>query len=181
MSSDIELARLAARGDRQAFGELARRSAASVHSLLRRMGAQPALADDLTQDALLAAYRNVASYRGEAPFQAWVMRIGARLYLKRYRKEARFEVMAAPLDSQSEQDGPAGLAALRIDLDRALAELSTAERICVSLCHGAGLTHAEIADALQTPLGTVKSHVTRGLKKLRRRLSDAEVAGDAHE
>ena len=55
----------------------------------------------------------------------------------------------------------------RLDLDRALQALSEPERLCVSLCHGAGMTHEEIAQALQVPLGTVKSHVNRGVKKLR--------------
>jgi RNA polymerase sigma-70 factor (ECF subfamily) len=52
-----------------------------------------------------------------------------------------------------------------------LRTLSQAERTCVTLCHGAGLTGEEIAQALDVPLGTVKSHVTRGLEKLRHRLS----------
>jgi RNA polymerase sigma-70 factor (ECF subfamily) len=60
--------------------------------------------------------------------------------------------------------------AARLDLDGALQALSEAERLCVSLCCGAGLTHAEAADALKTPLGTVKSHVRRGLDKLKARL-----------
>jgi RNA polymerase sigma-70 factor (ECF subfamily) len=54
-----------------------------------------------------------------------------------------------------------------MDLDRALKLISPPERLCVSLCHGAGLKHDEIALALGVPLGTVKSHVTRGLKKLK--------------
>ena len=58
-----------------------------------------------------------------------------------------------------------------MDLDEALKGLTDIERLCVSLCHGAGLSHAEIAAALNTPLGTVKSHVKRGLDKLRDRLS----------
>ena len=103
------------------------------------------------------------------------MRIAARLYLKRFRKDARTEVMDRPLDDETAApDGPDS--DLRLDLDRALARLSRPERMCVSLCHGAGLTHAEIAEALQVPLGTVKSHVTRGLQKLR-----AQLGGAAHE
>ena len=58
-----------------------------------------------------------------------------------------------------------------MDLDEALKGLTDIERLCVSMCHGAGLSHAEIAAALNTPLGTVKSHVKRGLDKLRARLS----------
>jgi DNA-directed RNA polymerase specialized sigma24 family protein len=52
--------------------------------------------------------------------------------------------------------------------------LSDEERLCVSLCYGGGLSHAEAAEALNSPLGTVKSHVKRGLDKLRRRLAPPE-------
>jgi RNA polymerase sigma-70 factor (ECF subfamily) len=64
-----------------------------------------------------------------------------------------------------------GEAATRVDLDEALKSLPEAERLCVSLCYGAGLSHAEAAAALNAPLGTVKSHVKRGLDRLRTRLS----------
>jgi RNA polymerase sigma-70 factor (ECF subfamily) len=65
----------------------------------------------------------------------------------------------------------------KIDLDAALDTLSAPERLCVTLCYGGGLTHAEIAQTLDTPLGTVKSHVKRGLDKLKRRLG-AEALPD---
>jgi RNA polymerase sigma-70 factor (ECF subfamily) len=55
-----------------------------------------------------------------------------------------------------------------LDLERALARLGPAERLCVVLAHGEGMTHAEIAEATQLPLGTVKSHVLRGTAKLKR-------------
>jgi RNA polymerase sigma-70 factor (ECF subfamily) len=165
--SDIELARLADHEDRGAAGELVRRSAPVIADLLRRMGAADAVADDITQDALVAALRSVASYRGEAAFATWAMKIAARLYLKRRRREARTELMADPVGA--DVGGPSAEvgAIARLDLDRALQQLSKPERLCVSLCHGAGLKHDEIALALRVPLGTVKSHVTRGLKKLR--------------
>src|SRR5262249_14189327 len=150
-----------------ALGELVRRSLAAVRSLLRRMGAQPALADDLAQDAFMAASRSIGTYRAESSFAAWVMRIAARLYVKRCRKDARWLLTADPLPETAAVSSDA---AALWDLDKALAELSRPERLCVSLCHGAGFTHEEIASELQMPLGTVKSHVLRGLKKLRLRL-----------
>jgi len=164
---DAQLAALALRGDRVAFANLVRGAAPSVGDLLRRMGAQPALADDLTQDALISAYRSLHTFRGDAAFSTWVSAIAGRLYLKRLRKDARFDVLAEPVDPEAAGPDEAAASRERLDLDAALASLSPPERICVSLCHGAGMTHDEIAAALGAPLGTVKSHVLRGMKKLR--------------
>jgi RNA polymerase sigma-70 factor (ECF subfamily) len=166
---DDQLVALAAGGDRAAFGELARRHAGFVRDLMRRMGADAALADDLTQDALVDAMHGLPGYRLEAPFTAWIRTVAARLYLRRRYKDAKTVVMAEPIDADAPEKSGADLDA-RMDLDAALQTLTPAERTCVTLCHGAGLTGQEIAQALDVPLGTVKSHVTRGLEKLRSRL-----------
>lgn len=171
---DLDLAALSAGGDRHAFGELARRHGSAVRALLRRMGAEPALADDLAQDAFLAAFESIGEFRGEGAFVGWVKRIAARLYLKRWRRRNELD----PVEAEERPDamsGGEGEAAQRIDLDGALATLAPAERLCVSLCYGAGLSHAEAAAALKAPLGTVKSHVKRGLDKLKRRLGAPEL------
>jgi RNA polymerase sigma-70 factor (ECF subfamily) len=181
---DLDLVALCVAGDRQAFGELVRRHGSGVRALLRRMGAGPALADDLAQDAFLAAFEQIAEFRGEGPFAAWVKRIAARLYVKRWRKEARLaDIGEAP--EFATVAGRGDIAADdRIDLDDALKSLSAAERVCVSLCYGAGLTHAEAASVLESPLGTVKSHVRRGLDKLKARLAPSrarlELEADGH-
>lgn len=165
---DVELAALAAAGGRREFGELVRRHGSAVRSLLRRMGAQGAEADDVAQDAFIQAFEKCAEFRGEGTFAAWVKRIAARLYLKRKAKDARYVAEVEPdEDMAAPQPDRAGL----VDLDEALKGLSEVERLCVSLCHGAGLSHPEIATAMNLPLGTVKSHVKRGLDKLRARLA----------
>jgi RNA polymerase sigma-70 factor (ECF subfamily) len=166
---DLELVALGATGDRAAFGELVRRHGAAVRGLLRRMGADGASADDMAQDAFLAAFEQIAEFRGEGAFRTWVSRIAARLYVKRWRREARADLLAEDAKEATPTPGPSADA--RIDLDGALKALSAPERVCVSLCYGAGLSHAEAAAALNAPLGTVKSHVKRGLDKLRSRLS----------
>lgn len=171
---DVELAALAAAGDRPAFGELVRRHGSAVRGLLRRMGAEPSVADDIAQDAFLAAFERVAEYRGEGTFSAWVRRIAARLYIRRWRKEARYDQEVEAVEEDSH--GGEGHAASRIDLDEALKALAPVERMCVSLCYGAGVSHVEAAEALKLPLGTVKSHVKRGLDKLRLRLAPATGA-----
>lgn len=172
---DVELAALSAAGDRHAFGELVRRHSAFVRALLRRMGAQYAVGDDIAQEAFLRAFEKCVDYRGQGSFGAWVGRIAARLYLRQIRHEARYTDMEPVSDEvwESLELDPVG----RFDLDRALAALSEPERMCVSLCHGAGLTHEEIGVSLDLPLGTVKSHVKRGLRKLRNRLVPQPFAG----
>ena len=169
---DLELVALGAAGDRAAFGELVRRHGSAVRGLLRRMGADGATGDDVAQDALLAAFEQISEFRGEGAFRAWVCRIAARLYVKRWRRQAKSELLAeaAELDAAEMQASAPGSDA-KIDLDEAMKSLSQPERVCVSLCYGAGLSHAEAAAALNAPLGTVKSHVKRGLDKLRSRLS----------
>ena len=169
---DLELVALAATGGRAAFGELIRRHGSAVRGLLRRMGAGPALADDVAQDAFLAAFEQISDFRGEGTFQAWVKRIAARLYVKRWRRDARGQAVAELAEAErATATGGEAQNAARIDLDEALKTLAPVERLCVTLCYGGGLSHAETAEALNTPLGTVKSHVKRGLDKLRRRLA----------
>lgn len=173
---DVELASLAATGDRQAFGELVRRHGSAVRALLRRMGASAAEADDLAQDAFISAFESIAEFRGEGAFGSWVKKIAARACMRRVQKDKQLRARLEATDLQA----PAAPAdpGRRMDLDEALKGLAEAERLCVSLCYGAGLSHAEAAEALNLPLGTVKSHVKRGLDKLKARLAPE---GDAME
>lgn len=167
---DVELAQLSATGDRLAFGELVRRHGSAVRGLLQRMGAGAAEADDVAQDAFIAAFESIADFRGEGTFGAWVKKIAARTCTRRMQRDRRLRRLleAPPEDGAAIEAGdPVG----RIDLDQALKSLGEAERICVSLCYGAGLSHSEAAEALNLPLGTVKSHVKRGLDRLRARMA----------
>jgi RNA polymerase sigma factor (sigma-70 family) len=176
-SHDLDLVALATAGDRKAFGELVRRHGSAVRSLLRRMGADSALSDDLAQDAFLSAFEQIGDFRGEGTFQNWVKRIAARLCVKRWRRDARLDLMAAPPEQGAEIGSGDTGAINRIDLDEALRGLSPVERVCVSLCYGGGLSHGEAAAALNAPLGTVKSHVKRGLEKLRARMAPEQARG----
>lgn len=173
---DVELATLAATGDRRAFGELVRRHGSGVRGLLRRMGAPGAEADDVAQDAFLAAFEGIAEYRGEGAFAGWVKRIATRQYLRRLQREKRLAALAVEAEEDVHEPAVQSDAAGRIDLDEALKGLGVAERLCVTMCYGAGLSHGEAAEALNLPLGTVKSHVKRGLEKLRTRLAPADGA-----
>lgn len=172
-SGDAELATLAALGDRAAFGELLRRHAPGVRVVLRRMGARPALADDVAQDACLKAFERIATFRGGS-FPAWLKTIAARMYIRRWRSESRIAWAAEHAEDVVDDIAPISVASDCIDLDKALQVLSEAERVCVSLCVGIGMTHEEASAELMMPLGTVKSHVHRGLVRLRAHFANAE-------
>ena len=167
---DVELASLARAGQRAAFGELVRRHGSAVRAQVRRMGADPSLADDIAQDACLTAFERIAEFRGEGTFQAWIKRIAARLYIRRWKRGARLDLVADPPEPEGGLSEEAG-ANSRLDLDEALRGLPPNERVCVSLCYGAGFSHSEAAELLNAPLGTIKSHVKRGLDRLRGRLA----------
>ena len=162
---DVELCSHAAMGERAAFGELVRRNGSAVRGVLRRMGAAPAEADDVAQDAFLTAFERIAEFRGEGTFAAWVKKIAARLYLRRLQRDRKLGALAAEAAEGDTLPPPRADADATIDLEGALQTLGAAERLC------AGLSHSEAAEALNLPLGTVKSHVKRGLDKLRARLA----------
>lgn len=163
---DVDLAALARGGDRRAFGELVRRHGSAVRGLLRRLGADPGLADRIARDAFLNAFEQIGEFRGDLAFQAWVKRIAAGLFARQWRREAAGR---EALGTASDPNGPHAASVAR-DLDGALKTLPRAERVCVGLCYGGGLSHAEVADALKLPLAAVKSHVRGGLDRLRRQL-----------
>lgn len=169
---DVELAAQAAAGGRREYGELVRRHGSAVRGLLRRMGAAPSMADDVAQDAFLQGFQRCSEFRGQGTFAGWIKKIAARLYLKRVAREARYVA-----EVEADEAGTAVDRAGFMDLDEALKTLNETERVCVSLCHGAGMSHPEIAAAMNLPLGTVKSHVKRGLDKLRARLQPAQATG----
>jgi RNA polymerase sigma-70 factor (ECF subfamily) len=175
---DAELVVWAVAGDRGAFGELVRRHGSAVRALLRRMGATPSLADDIAQDAFVVAFQKVGTLHDGAAFLPWVKQTAARLYVRRWRKERRCDLLAETPEPEPDQaSNRHGSIDARIDLEQALKALTPAQRLCVSLCYGAEFSHAEAAEALNVPLGTVKSHVKRGLDKLRAELSAAPQPG----
>lgn len=165
---------LAACGDDEAFAELVRRRQAWLRTLFRRLCRDPALADDLAQQAFLAAWRRLPQLKAPGAFGGWLRSVAVNQWLQEVRargnrleKEPLAAGIESPVSTASSPDP--GLA---IDLDRALALLRAPERTCVVLCHAEGMSHAEIAAATGWPLGTVKSHVTRGSARLRELLGE---------
>ena len=166
-AAEAALVVLAASGDDAAFTELVRRRQSWLRSLLRRLCRDPALADDLAQQAFIAAWQNLRQLQVPAAFGGWLRSLAVNLWLQslRARRELLLEDLKGGVPVQPE--APASDPSDAIDLDRVLARLRPAERACVVLCHAEGMSHAEIAALTGWPLGTVKSHVTRGSAQLR--------------
>ena len=168
---------LAMSGDDGAYGELVRRRQKRVRDMLRRLCGNHALADDLAQTTFVQAWRGIRALRDPGAFGGWLKRVAVNAWLAEARRvpapidddEDAFLAAADPAPSPERSAGG-------IDLERALARLGPAERLCVVLAHGEGMTHAEIAEATGLPLGTVKSHVLRGRDRLRRIYSRVDRA-----
>ncbi len=157
--------------DQAAFGELVKRRQGWARALLRRMCQSHAEADDLAQDAFIKAWDRLRDLETPAAFPGWFRRIAVTTFLMaKRRQKAVFEEITDASPLASEESTPEAAAGAKLDLERALARLSDAERLCVTLNHGEGLSHSEIVDITGLPLGTVKSHVLRGTDKLRRLL-----------
>jgi RNA polymerase sigma-70 factor (ECF subfamily) len=176
------IARVVVHDDRHAFAELVRRHQSAVRACLRKLSAgNHALADDLAQETFVLAWRNLKSFRNEAKFSTWLYRIATNCWLADARK--RKETLLGDRDAEvaeGDADEPAGGgatpdhargAALRMDLERAMAALSEGERAAIVQCYHNDLTHEEAAYVLGMPVGTVKTHVLRGKQKLKAALA----------
>ena len=173
------VARASGLGDRGAFGELVLRHQSVVRSVLTRLTQNRTLADDLAQDVFLRAFNKLGQYDGRGSFRGWLCTLAYREFLQARRKRGaiektletyRSDPALAPSPCVSAHSGAS------LDLDRALGLVSDAERDCVVLCYGAGLSHSEAAETTGLPVGTVKSHIARALKKMRAGLVEREEA-----
>jgi RNA polymerase sigma-70 factor (ECF subfamily) len=172
--SDADLvARVLAHDDRHAFAALVRRYQSPVRGLLRRLTAgDAAWADDLAQETFVRAWRGLRRWRGEAGLSTWLYRIAFNVFASEAEKRARraTDVVADVPEAATEMEG----LTLRRDLSGALACLSPAERAVVALTYAEGATNEEVAETLQVPLGTVKTHLHRAKARLREVLRDAD-------
>ncbi len=165
------VARVLLGNDRGAFEQLVRRHQGLVRAQLRRLlHGDAAAADDLAQEVFLLAWRKLDQFRGEARFSTWLYQIAYSCFLQARRKksqplednnEAQFEGLAVDLPSID----------LQVDIERAMQRLSVAEQTVLLHCVQLGLSHAETAYVLAMPLGTVKTHATRGKEKLKVQLA----------
>ena len=175
--TEKELVRAAAGGDENAFAELVRMYENKAYHLALRMGGNAEDACDVAQDAFLAAWRGLPSFRGESGFSTWLYRLVSNAAIDHLRrtKHQRGNVslddeelnLDAPDDSPTPQE-----AAEENDLKQAVAaglrELSDDHRTVLVMREVQELSYEEIAESLQLDLGTVKSRISRARTHLRK-------------
>lgn len=140
---------------------------------MRRLCGDTNLADDLSQQVFLQAWRTIPQLQRPNRFPAWLKRMSINVWFQYLRKKDPLRNAAGFAEiTQAKQDAP-GIA---MDLDRALATLAEQVRLCIVLSYHEGMTHAEIAAHTDVPVGTVKSHIRRGTQRLQQLLSAYENA-----
>ena len=186
---DADLVRAAGGGDRGALDALLARHVDRIHAVCRRI-CGPDDAFDATQDALISITRSIDRFDGGCAFTTWMHRVATNAALDELRRRKRRPDPVAPdPDSvialiSSSRAGDPERAVDRLDLDTALARLPNEFRIAVVLRDVADLDYAEIATALEIPIGTVRSRISRGRAALARELGNhdhpSDVQGSDH-
>ena len=178
------------RGDLNAFNELILRYQQTTYGVVFRMLGDADVAADVTQDAFIAAFRNISSFHLGSSFRAWLLRIASNLACDHWRRTQRHP--AESLEVLSDEDEPHSFSdlgalvetaqdknpeeyllnqELQNVIQRGLQELPLEQRVAIVLCDIQGLSYEEIAATTQTTLGTVRSRIARGRARLRTYLS----------
>ena len=171
MNNEQELIRRAQRGDGEAFRQLVEAYQTQVYRLALRMCGESA-ADDVTQEAFLAAWRALPDFRGDCRFSTWLYRLTTNAGIvwlrreKRYRSADDVTELELPDDAPSLQE-QAEQSETQSAVRRALSRLSEEHRQVLLLRYMQELDYGEIAAALDVSEGTVKSRINRAKSKLR--------------
>lgn len=157
-----------------------------IYGLAYRLAGNHHDAQDVVQDVLLRVQRGLASYT-PGNIEGWLSRITTNAFLDRVRKQRRRPTVALPEDPDRVIEGSAGADAelaqetLPDHLQELLGQLAPEYRVPVVLKDVVGFRYEEIAEALDVPMGTVRSRIHRGRAHLRTALEQAELAELAAE
>jgi RNA polymerase sigma-70 factor (ECF subfamily) len=157
----------ARQGDRHAFASIVRTHQSRVRLQLRRLTrGDAALADDLAQETFVQAWLHLEDFRGEARLATWLHRIALTRFLQHERRpQLPMEWREHDADADAGHD-PRPVEGLGRDLVHALGALSEIQRLAIIHCFHLELSHAEAAQVLGMPIGTLKSHLNRARSRL---------------
>jgi len=181
--SDLELVRRVQRGERGAFDLLVLRYQHKVVKLVARLLRDPAEAEDVAQEAFVKAYRAIGSFRGDSAFYTWLYRIAVNTarntMASRQRRPVDYEAdlsesqQSAVESRMRDLDTPEAAALtdeIHRTVNRAVEELPEDLRTAIILREIEGLSYEEIAEAMDCPVGTVRSRIFRAREAIDRNL-----------
>ncbi|MEL7296680.1 MAG: RNA polymerase sigma factor [Pseudomonadota bacterium] len=153
--------------DTQAFDALTRPYLGRLRGYLRGLTMHDSDADDRLQTTLIKAWQELHRFDHRGRFVAWLFRIAHREFLQGARAGKRYHQAMARYDGQSDGMSQSGdQAAAAMDIETILGSMHGDSRAAIILSRAVGLTHAEIAQAMDKPLGSVKSLLTRATQEI---------------
>jgi RNA polymerase sigma-70 factor (ECF subfamily) len=175
---DAELIGRAQHGDEEAFASLAVAAGDRLHAVAHRILRDTDLAEDATQQALLAIWRDLPQLRDPARFDAWSYRLLVRACYAEARRIRRWapNVHLLPVDEPVTAEDLSSVVD-RDQLERGFRRLTAEQRSVLVLQHYAGLSQAEIADVLGIPVGTAGSRIHYAARALRAAI-EADIRSD---
>ena len=175
-ADDAELLRRISRGDESAMAAFYREHGRVVLAQVLLVTGERVLAEEVTQDTMLAVWRGAGSFRGESSVRSWVIAIARRQTRDRLRARRLHLVDDSYLaDQPSSGPGPEATALDRAELAEvtaAIRELPASHREVLGLAFGSGLSLPEVAEVLEIPVGTVKSRLFGARTALSRILNE---------
>ena len=176
-ANERELVERCRRGDDTAFQELVDRYKDLVFALIARTVQQRSRAEDLAQEVFLRIHRGLPYFRGEARLSTWIYRIVANVCAQPASPvtvSLDDERSAATVPTPAVVDRQFSDLELKDRLEKAIARLPAHYRLLVAAHYLDGVRYEDLAEALNMPLGTVKTHLHRAKQQLRR-LLDTEL------
>ncbi len=181
-AAEQRLIEKAARGDKDAAEKLIKAHQPSLYAYMLRMSGRPDVAEDIVQDAFVRVLTHLERFDPRYRFSTWLFTIAKRLYVNACQKhKPRYD---SEIVSSWKGDGEHVAANtaigdevrsnIQVALQESLESLTDVQKEVVLLFHQQGWSIALIADYLDMPEGTVKSHLHRGRQRLRRALSSSD-------
>ena len=161
------VARVDLTGDTRAFDRLVRKYQSPIRRFfLHQTCGDGPLSDDLAQDTFLKAYTGLHTFRSLSSFSTWLYRIAYNVFYDYLRSRMVTEDLDAVVQADARHATQQDDVGRRMDIYRALGQLRQEERTCITLFYLEGLSIARIGRVCGWPEGTVKSHLSRGKKKM---------------
>jgi RNA polymerase sigma-70 factor, ECF subfamily len=190
-TGDLGLVQRVQRGDKSAFDLLVRKYQHKVVKLVTRYMRDPADAEDVAQEAFIKAYRALPQFRGDSAFYTWLYRIAINTaknaIVSRDRSPVDFDLDLQNIEESSsmqtrlaDPETPLSLLQteeIRTTVNQAIESLPEDLRTAIVLRELEGLSYEDIAQAMECPVGTVRSRIFRAREAIDRKLSDVFEGG----